>query len=691
MGASTHHPSGTAPWTPRYTPAPLAFHDSPLLTRLLVDRGEPGGRWWDRAAYLLFAALLVVNLSVFGDYGITWDEWPHIGYGERIARFWGTGFSDQSAFTFRTNYYYGGGYDFLAAIFRFFAAPMENWRAFHLLDCLIGVVGVIGTWKLGRRLAGPFAGFVAALFLVLNPVWFGHMFNNPKDLPFAVGYVWSLYYMIDVIAALPRPSRRQWVKLAVATGLAMSVRIAGVLLLCYLGLAVFLYACLQGALRRSAAAAWTYLERIGLRVAAVGAGAWAIMLISWPWGLVDPLRRPFITLVRMSQYNEHKRKMPFAGEEIWNFDVGWNYLPHYFGYQLPEVLLVVFLLATVVGVFTVFRRIREPRYVVPALALLTLGLGIWLPPIYSMYKGSILYDGYRHFLFVVPPLTVLAALLIDLVFAGLARRIGRAAHVLALGFLALVGGDLLRTMIALHPQEYVYFNRFLGGTGAAEGVYDTDYYGNTFKEAADGMADWIWRTEPEKYLNTMYYYSGCVSSHTANRYLPLNFNGHKLRPGKSKHADFFMGYTRGHCDRKYPNAPVVFAVERFGARMNLVKDIRTLEAEKLERQTKLDEMRARAKEAREAGTVDPKRRLGEPGLEMGPALPPELAAERAEAERALDNTSAGSPGLIGPALPPALAAERVARQIAESRARAGSAPKPAGPDSGAPKKGSTEQ
>ena len=31
------------------------------------------------------------------------------------------------------------------------------------------------------------------------------MFNNPKDIPFAVGIVWATYYMVRIVPALPRP------------------------------------------------------------------------------------------------------------------------------------------------------------------------------------------------------------------------------------------------------------------------------------------------------------------------------------------------------------------------------------------------------------------------------------------------------------------------------------------------------
>jgi hypothetical protein len=282
------------------------------------------GRWCDRLAVLLFAALFALVLWIFGDYGVTWDEPPHIRYGDLIGRYYLSGLQDHAALEFRTNYYYGGGYDAMAAVFRGLARPMAGTRAVHLLGGLVGVLGVIGTWRLARRLVGPFAGLVAALLLATNPVYFGHMFNNPKDLPFAVAYVWALDALIAVIAALPRPRRAQWLALAVAFGAAMSVRIAGVLLLCYFGLALGLYAVHQGVMRRSLDAALAYLGRLGARALAVVAGAWALMLLTWPWAQQSPLLRPFVTLTHMSSYSLHRRRMPFGGEDILTTEIGWT-------------------------------------------------------------------------------------------------------------------------------------------------------------------------------------------------------------------------------------------------------------------------------------------------------------------------------------------------------------------------------
>jgi streptolysin S family bacteriocin protoxin len=51
------------------------------------------------------------------------------------------------------------------------------------------------------------------------------MFNNPKDIPFAVGIVWSTYYMVRIVPTLPRPPLRLLAKLGAAVGMAMGVRI----------------------------------------------------------------------------------------------------------------------------------------------------------------------------------------------------------------------------------------------------------------------------------------------------------------------------------------------------------------------------------------------------------------------------------------------------------------------------------
>ncbi|MBL8976693.1 MAG: glycosyltransferase family 39 protein [Myxococcales bacterium] len=556
---------------PRLEPTPARG-----LARLLPPPVPGATNLWDLASRVWLVVALVLAVATFRDYGVTMDEAPHLSYGVHILHWYSSGFTDDTALTFRANYYYGGGYDLLGAIFRGLVLPLSEVDALHLLGCLVGVFGLLGTWKLGRLLAGPRAGFLALVLVTLNPVLYGHMFNNPKDTPFAVAYVWSLYFMTAVIAALPRPPRRALLGLAVAVGLATSVRIGGLLLLCYLALVLGLYTLASGWLRRSADAGEAHgfhALRIGL---GVGVGAWAVMLLGWPWAQLDPLRRPFIALLRMSSYDAHQRKMPFAGVEVPNADIGPEYLVHYFGLQTPELTLALVLGGTLWGVHLLLRRGLDPTQLRRALALLLLGLAIWVPPLYAVVKGSLLYDAYRHFLFIVPAFCVLAALSLDQLLAGLQRAWGRAAALAGGLLFALASGDIAWTMLRMHPHQYVYFNRLIGGLGGAVGNYDTDYYGQSYKEAVEGMHRHLWQTERRQYMNTIYTFSACMSNWAVARHAPPNLRGHRQKTGPG--PDFHAGYHRYHCDQRHPGAPVVFRVEREGGELAVVKDLRPLKA-----------------------------------------------------------------------------------------------------------------
>ena len=92
-------------------------------------------------------------------------------------------------------------------------------------------------------------GFLALLLMVVTPVYYGHMFINPKDIPFACGMVWSLYLMCRVMETLPRVPLKTALTLGVVLGLTLGTRIIGVLAGFYLAVALILYLALEGAIR----------------------------------------------------------------------------------------------------------------------------------------------------------------------------------------------------------------------------------------------------------------------------------------------------------------------------------------------------------------------------------------------------------------------------------------------------------
>jgi hypothetical protein len=91
------------------------------------------------------------------------------------------------------------------------------------------------------------------------------------------------------------------------------------------------------------------------------------------------------------------------------------------------------------------------------------------------------YDGLRHFLFVLPALGVLAGLG-SVTVAGWLQRQGvprpALAWVTAGALLAIPAWDLVR----LHPYQMTYYNGLVGGVGGASGRYQTDYWIASYRE-----------------------------------------------------------------------------------------------------------------------------------------------------------------------------------------------------------------
>src|SRR5205807_9209246 len=143
----------------------------------------------------------------------------------------------------------------------------------------------------------------------------------------------------------PRPPLRLLVKLGLAIGLALGVRVGGLLFLCYLGLLLGLSAVWQGiAARRlgtTVAAGATSLGRVLLPVAGV---AFAVMLVFWPWAQHNPIGHSLRALAFFS-HETFPFDTLFDGRFVPAADLPWEYLPTYILLALPELVLVLLVAA----------------------------------------------------------------------------------------------------------------------------------------------------------------------------------------------------------------------------------------------------------------------------------------------------------------------------------------------------------
>ena len=156
----------------------MAVHEGLRLQR---DTEETLGPGWDMAALAVLALLTAAVLLTFRDYGISWDEQGQAEYGRLLLRYYASGFSDTSVFSFSNLFYYGGAFDLLATLLEKIS-PFGEYETRHLLGGIIGIFGLAGVWRLGRELGGPRTGLLSLVLLATTARFYGHFFSNPKDL-----------------------------------------------------------------------------------------------------------------------------------------------------------------------------------------------------------------------------------------------------------------------------------------------------------------------------------------------------------------------------------------------------------------------------------------------------------------------------------------------------------------------------
>ena len=170
-------------------------------------------RTCDEIAIAVLAAVGLIASLTFRDYGLGWDDYTHAEYADLLLRMYGSGFKDTAALSFANLYMYGGGFDMAAALLHKII-PLELFETRRLLGAIVGLIGLGVTWRLGRRVGGPLAGLATLLLLALCPTFYGHMFMNPKDAPFAISMVILMLGLVRLAAGISgtlaahRPDRR---------------------------------------------------------------------------------------------------------------------------------------------------------------------------------------------------------------------------------------------------------------------------------------------------------------------------------------------------------------------------------------------------------------------------------------------------------------------------------------------------
>ncbi len=507
----------------------------------------------------VLAVIAVIAVLTFRDHGLGWDDFTHSQHGELLLSLYSSGFRDTRALSFVNLYMYGGGFDMAAALLAK-VLPFDLFETRRLAGALVGLIGLFATWRLGRRIGGARAGLVALMLLATCSLYYGHMFMNPKDVPFAVAMAVFLLGLVRVLEEYPQPSPMSTLLIGAGLGLAVGSRIMGGFGVLYGLAAVLLIVSLDARVAGFRAAMgrlayFTFSLLPGLLMACL------LMVLIWPWVALSPLNLPR-AIGYFANFFEQPWQELFAGALVAVPDMPRTYVPTLLLLQMPEIFLALGSAGIVGALMVVCGPDVTPQR---RAVFLSVTLAAILPIVVAVITRPAMYNGIRHFIFVIPPLAVLGGFAANWIAERL-HRFGRVA-VFAAVFVAGIASPVVE-MARLHPYEYVHFNRLAGGARAADSRYMLDYWGLSFKQAGEALRAKLAERGEQPPSGRKWKIAVCGPHPPAVAAL-----GEQFEPTwDPKGADFALMLGAFYCARL--DAPLLAEVERAGVTFARAYDIR---------------------------------------------------------------------------------------------------------------------
>ncbi len=461
--------------------ATAAYNPSKWLDRpsVATDRDS----FYKKIFMTLGAVVLLVTIVLALGSGINGDDEYQNDYSTKLVSYYSTMGSDTAALNIPKGnmHYYGGFFDIVTGFtnkaFGLTVKDAGYHDVRHVFNAIFGFLAMLFTALFAKEIAGWRAGILTLLFMFLSPRFLGHSLMNPKDIPFAAGYIIAIYYIAILFKNLPKFNWKPALGLALGIGLAIATRAGGLILVGIFGLFAaidFLMKNGMNGLFKDTKAVGTYAGS----VVGISLAGYIVALLFWPFAMQDPIGNPLAALGEFSKLGV-KIRVLFGGENLMSDETPWHYAIQWIWRTIPLFTLIGFL-----GGIVLIKKLMDRYRPLPVLLAVFAAV---FPVFYIILKDSILHDGWRHLIFVYPTMVVTAVLFWLTAENSLAsNKTGKYALYAVVALMALESA----LFIARNPHyPYVYFNTLSGGISHAFGNYETDYWGTSMKQALDWLEE----------------------------------------------------------------------------------------------------------------------------------------------------------------------------------------------------------
>jgi hypothetical protein len=361
--------------------------------------------------------------------------------------------------------------------------------------------------------------FVVWASLGLTPLWIGTGHTDFKDLPvaagitiFSSGLILALHSLSQSIPGRKKNPKRNkphsktqksavavnsprgnilfspmWLFIAFGTFVSLGSRAGSIAILgVVLTLSIFSGIIVQNFSKNTRAQFGYFLKRLVLSfstgllllfilnpIARINMPVWLFDSVkianSYPW--VGPVRT--------------------AGKQLMSDNLPWWYIPSWYLVSLPTLFLTLTFVAVLIILYKLTLK-RDKEFLLRILIFSPLVAQGFVVPFLMNISGTILYDGIRHVLFIVPALIVLTIVSFSLIeYKNLFLTVRKPLITMAaVAVFSITLGEISRWV----PYEYAHKNA-LHNLGGQKINWEMDYWGVSTREGTDKLLNKYGLTE----------------------------------------------------------------------------------------------------------------------------------------------------------------------------------------------------
>lgn len=282
-----------------------------------------------------------------------------------------------------------------------------------------------------------------------------------------------------------------------------------------------------------------------------------VVYLTWPglWG--NPVLGIFQSLFSVSTFS-WGGKVLFFGETISPNNLPAIYIPTLISIQITIPALILFVVGVIVFLFKRYENELDKT--------LFFIIATWfiLPLLAIFIVKPTIYDNFRHFLFITPPIFLFAGL----GFKFILSKINKKTHSILLTLAILLPGII--AIVNLHPYQYIYYNSFIGGTEGAFRKFETDYWYTSYYECTN----YINQVSSKNDTILVYGPSHIVENYAREDLTILKYNK-KHAESQFEESDYAIISSRGNKDLYLlSDEQLIYTIEESGATLVVVRKLK---------------------------------------------------------------------------------------------------------------------